>query len=60
MSWLDKLLGRDKKATGDPTDDTSMKQEGMHQDQEAMPTERAESAGDTAQKEGEHAAEQDT
>ena len=60
MSWLDKLLGRDKKATGDPTDDTSMKQEGMHQDQEAMPIERAESAGDTAQKEGEHAAEQDT
>ena len=61
MSWLDKLLGRDKKATGDPTGDSSMKQEGMHQEQEAMPTERAESAEDTAQKEGEHAAErQDT
>jgi uncharacterized protein YjbJ (UPF0337 family) len=48
MSWLDKLLGRGKKATGDLTGDSSMKQEGMHQEQEAMASERAESAGDGA------------
>ena len=44
MSWLDKLLGRGKKATGDLTGDSSMKQEGMHQEQEGMASERAESA----------------
>ena len=57
MSWLDKLLGRGKKATGDLTGDSSMKQEGMHQEQEAMASERAESAEDTAQQERERAAE---
>jgi uncharacterized protein YjbJ (UPF0337 family) len=51
MSWLDKLLGRDKKAAGDLTDDSSMKSEGMHQEQEAMASERADSAEDTAQQE---------
>ena len=44
MSWLDKLLGREKKA-GDVTGDNSMKHEGMAQDQEGMASERAESAG---------------
>jgi len=57
MSWLDKLLGRGKKATGDLTDDSSMKQEGMHQEQEAMASERAESAEEMAQQERERAAE---
>ncbi len=57
MSWLDKLLGRSKKAAGDMTGDSSMKQEGMHQEQAGMATERAESAEETAQEERERAAE---
>jgi uncharacterized protein YjbJ (UPF0337 family) len=57
MSWLDKLLGRGKKAAGDVTGDSSMKSEGMHQEQEGMASERAESAEQTAQEERERAAE---
>jgi uncharacterized protein YjbJ (UPF0337 family) len=57
MSWLDKLMGRGKKATGDLTGDSSMRSEGMHQEQEGMASERAESAEDVAQKERERAAE---
>ena len=57
MSWLDKLLGRNKKAAGDMTGDSSMKQEGMHQEQAGMASERAESAEQMAQEERERAAE---
>ncbi len=57
MSWLDKLLGRGKKAAGDLTGDRSMKREGMHQEQEGMASERADSAEEMAQKERESAAE---
>jgi uncharacterized protein YjbJ (UPF0337 family) len=57
MSWLDKLLGRGKKKAGDMTGDSSMKREGMHQEQEAMASERAESAEQMAQEERERAAE---
>jgi uncharacterized protein YjbJ (UPF0337 family) len=57
MSWLDKLLGRSKKAAGDLTDDSSMRREGMHQEQEGMASERAESAEQKAQEERERAAE---
>jgi uncharacterized protein YjbJ (UPF0337 family) len=57
MSWLDKLLGRGKKAAGDVTGDSSMKREGMHQEQGAMASERAESAEQMAQEERERAAE---
>ncbi len=53
MSWWDKLLGREKKATGDD----SMKSEGMQQEQEGMASERAESAEEMAQKERESAGE---
>ena len=60
MSWLDKLLGRGKKAAGDVTGDSSMKSEGMHQEQEAMAKERAESAEQMAQEERERAAEHHT
>ena len=60
MSWLDKLLGRTKQAAGDVTGDSSMKTEGMHQEQEGMASERAESAEDMAQKERERAAEHHT
>jgi uncharacterized protein YjbJ (UPF0337 family) len=57
MSFLDKLLGRGKKATGDMTGDSSMVREGMHQEQEAMATDRAEHAEQVAQEERERAAE---
>jgi uncharacterized protein YjbJ (UPF0337 family) len=57
MSWLDKLLGRGKQKTGEVTGDSSMKREGMHQEQEAAATERAESAEQMAQEERERAAE---
>jgi uncharacterized protein YjbJ (UPF0337 family) len=57
MSWLDKLLGRSKKAAGEMTGDSSMKQEGMHQEQAGMATERADSAEEMAQDERERAAE---
>ena len=57
MSWLDKLMGRGKKAAGDLTGDSSMRHEGMHQEQEGMASERAESAEEVAQKERERAAE---
>lgn len=57
MSFLDKLLGRGKKAAGDVTGDSSMRSEGMHQEQEGMATERAEHAEEMAQEERERAAE---
>jgi uncharacterized protein YjbJ (UPF0337 family) len=57
MSFLDKLLGRGKKAAGDLTGDDSMKREGMHQEQEGLATERAEQAEGVAQEERERAAE---
>jgi uncharacterized protein YjbJ (UPF0337 family) len=60
MSWLDKLLGRSKKAAGDLKGDSSMKSEGMHQEQEGMASERAESAEQMAQEERERAAEHRT
>ena len=57
MGFLDKLLGRTKKAAGDMTGDSSMHHEGMHQEQEGMADDRAQSAEQTAQAEREHAAE---
>ena len=57
MSFLDKLLGRGKKATGDLTGDSSMRQEGVHQEREGMAEERADSAEEQAQKAREEAAE---
>ena len=57
MSFMDKLLGRGKKATGDLTGDDSMRRDGMHQEQEGMASERAESAEEQAQAERERAAE---
>jgi uncharacterized protein YjbJ (UPF0337 family) len=57
MGFLDKLLGRGKKAAGDLTGDSSMRQDGMHQEQEGMASDRAESAEQMAQEERERAAE---
>jgi uncharacterized protein YjbJ (UPF0337 family) len=57
MSFLDKLLGRGKKAAGDAMGDSSMRHEGMHQEQEAAASERADHAEQMAQEERERAAE---
>jgi uncharacterized protein YjbJ (UPF0337 family) len=57
MGFLDKLLGRSKKAAGDATGDSSMRREGMHQEQQAMAEDRAASAEEMAQSERERAAE---
>jgi uncharacterized protein YjbJ (UPF0337 family) len=57
MGFLDKLFGRGKKATGDLTGDSSMTRDGMHQEQEAMASDRAASAEEMAQEERERAAE---
>ena len=57
MGFMDKLLGRGKKAAGDMTGDSSMRSEGMHQEQEAMAEDRAASAEQMAQEERERAAE---
>jgi len=57
MGFLDKLLGRGKQAAGDATGDTSMRREGMHQEQQAMAEDRAASAEEMAQSERERAAE---
>jgi uncharacterized protein YjbJ (UPF0337 family) len=56
MSWLDKLLGRGKKAAGDVTGDASLHQEGMHQEHEANARERAEHHEEMAQEERDRAA----
>jgi uncharacterized protein YjbJ (UPF0337 family) len=64
MGFLDKLLGRGKKAAGGMMGDSSMKSEGMHQEQQGMAEDRAESAEEMAQAErakaAEHQAERDS
>jgi uncharacterized protein YjbJ (UPF0337 family) len=57
VSFLDKLLGRGKKAAGDVTGDASLQKEGHHQEQEGMAEERASDAEDHAQEAREQAAE---
>lgn len=57
MGFLDKLLGRGKKTAGEMTGDSSMKSEGMHQEQQGMAEDRAETAEEMAQSEREKAAE---
>ncbi|MBD0348618.1 MAG: CsbD family protein [Thermoleophilia bacterium] len=57
MGFLDKLLGRGKKAVGDVTGDTSMRREGTYQEAEGVAEDRAESAEARAQEAREEAAE---
>ncbi len=57
MGFLDKLLGRGKKAAGDVMDDSSMRREGMHQEREGMAEDRAEMHEEDAQAAREQAAE---
>jgi uncharacterized protein YjbJ (UPF0337 family) len=55
--FLDRLLGRGKKATGDIADDPEMRREGMHQESEGMAESRADSAEEMAQEARNEAAE---
>jgi uncharacterized protein YjbJ (UPF0337 family) len=57
VSFLDKLLGRGKKAAGDVTGDASLQKEGHHQEQEGMAEDRASDAEDHAQDARKQAAE---
>jgi uncharacterized protein YjbJ (UPF0337 family) len=57
MSWLDRLLGRAKKAAGDVTGDEKRWQEGRHQEAEGAAEDRAEDAERQAQEAREQAAE---
>jgi uncharacterized protein YjbJ (UPF0337 family) len=47
--FLDRLLGRGKKAAGDVSNDPEMRREGAHQEAEGMAESRAETAEDQAQ-----------
>jgi uncharacterized protein YjbJ (UPF0337 family) len=58
MGWLDKILGRGKKAAGDMMGDSSMRQEGAAQEREAMAEERADMHEEAAMESREEAAEQ--
>jgi uncharacterized protein YjbJ (UPF0337 family) len=56
MGLLDKLLGRGKQAAGDVTGDTSLRHEGVHQEQQAEAEDRAAAHEDQAQQERAEAA----
>lgn len=49
MGLLDKLLGRGKKAAGDLTGDSSLRREGVDQEQQGLAEERAEMHEEKAQ-----------
>jgi uncharacterized protein YjbJ (UPF0337 family) len=57
MGFLDRLMGRGKKAAGDLTGDDSMRKEGAHQEAKSAAEDRAEAAEAVAQEERETAAE---
>ena len=57
MGWLDKILGRGKKAAGDMMGNSSMRQEGTAQEREGMAEERAEMHEEAAMDSREEAAE---
>jgi uncharacterized protein YjbJ (UPF0337 family) len=57
MGFLDRLMGRGKKAAGDLTDNASMRREGMHQEEKGEADDRAARAEEVAQDERETAAE---
>jgi uncharacterized protein YjbJ (UPF0337 family) len=57
MGWLDKLLGRVKKASGDVTGNEGRWREGRHQEAEGVAEDRADVAERQAQEAREQAAE---
>jgi uncharacterized protein YjbJ (UPF0337 family) len=60
MGLWDRLMGRGKKTAGDAMGDSSMRTEGMHQEQQGMAEDRAESAEQMAQEARQDAAEHQT
>ena len=56
MGWLDKLMGRGKRAAGEATDSPGLRDEGRHQEAAGRATERAESFEERAQGERERVA----
>jgi uncharacterized protein YjbJ (UPF0337 family) len=56
MGLLDKLFGRGKKAAGDLTGDSSLRREGVDQEQQGLAEERAEKHEEKAQAAREEAA----
>jgi uncharacterized protein YjbJ (UPF0337 family) len=56
VGFLDKLMGRGKKAAGDVTGDSSLQSKGAHQEMKAEAEGRAEAAEETAQEERAEAA----
>jgi uncharacterized protein YjbJ (UPF0337 family) len=59
MGFLDKLLGRGKKAAGDLTGDASLRNEGMHQEHAAVAEEHAQAHEEAATEARTEAAEHD-
>lgn len=57
MGFLDRLLGRTKKAAGDLANDPELRREGAHQEQEGAAEDRAEQHEQQAQEARENAAE---
>lgn len=57
MGFLDKLMGRGKKAAGDIAGDASLRKDGMHQEKEGIAEDRAATAEDHAHEAREEAAE---
>jgi uncharacterized protein YjbJ (UPF0337 family) len=49
MSWLDKIMGRSKRAAGEAMDSPSMREEGRHQEAAGRAEETAEKHEDMAQ-----------
>ncbi len=60
MGWLDKLMGRGKRAAGEAMDSPAMRDEGRHQEAAGRATEQAESHEEMAQEARETAAEERT
>jgi uncharacterized protein YjbJ (UPF0337 family) len=58
MGWLDRLMGRGKRAAGEATDSPSLREEGRHQESAGRAAEQAESHEDMALEAGERAAEE--
>ncbi len=58
MGWLDKIMGRGKRAAGEASGSPSLREEGRHQESAGMATDRASEFEDQAQEERERAAEE--
>ena len=56
MGWLDKLMGRGKRAAGEATDSPRLRDEGRHQEAAERAGERADSLAESARAEREREA----